>query len=173
MCADHARPMIDQLPPEVVHFAQMARSYCDFIEVAHRYLLTERVLRCAALVANLYAAGLYLPEIEEPTGLDSLPAAAELPDWPAFEELTLFWQVPDVHDWAAPEVFSLSDMLLGMYREIKPSLLAYDQGCDAGEIGPITVAVWRWQRQMDQTWGGQAVDALRALHQSLKKLSGE
>lgn len=152
--------------PELDLFAQTAEQFCALIETAHRYELAERVVRCAAAVAQLYAAGLYLPLADEPPERDEPPAPPDVPSWPAFEELTMFWQVPDAYARSAPEVVSLNDALLGIYRDVKRGLLILDRGYDDA----AQEAAWYWRENMERYWGNYAADALRALNRAAQKL---
>jgi hypothetical protein len=159
------------LAPEITNFSVAARHYCEFIEAAHEYILAERLVRCAAVLANLYAAALYLPFEEKPEDSDEPPAPAEVKDWVGFEELTLFWQVPDAYAWGAPAVISLTDTLLNTYHDVKRGLLLFERGYSQGSADEIAYAAWYWRYHMENYWGAQAVDALRALNRAMQKVS--
>lgn len=160
--------MDSALTPELALFVEAAERYCAFIETAHHYVLAERLVRCAAALAQLYAAGLYLPFTEQPAEIDEPPVPPEVSTWPAFEELTLFWQVPDAFAWSAPIVVSLTELLLGTYRDVMRGLLILERGAsDAADH-----AAWEWRQQMERYWGAYAADALRALNRAIQKVSG-
>jgi hypothetical protein len=159
------------LTPELENFAVSARNYCEYIETADRYELGERLLRGAILLANLYSAGLFLPG--QPTPADPPPpSSAPTPSaWPGFEEMTLFWQVPDAYEWGAPVITSLTDALLSIYRDVKRGLQVFEVGYADGDTAILQVAAWDWQHHMEQGWGNTAVDALRALNRALWKVN--
>ncbi len=159
------------LTPEINLFIDAARQYCDLVEVAHEYMLAERVVRLSASVAKLFAASLYLPYEEKPLDHDEPPVAPEVSDWPGFEELTMFWQVPDAYAWGAPVVGSLNETLLGIYRYVKRGLLTFDLGFRQSDADMVTLAVWIWRDSRDSYWGALATDALRALNRAMQKLN--
>jgi hypothetical protein len=70
------------LTPEVANFVDNARRFCEFCEESHTFELGERLLRGAILLANLYSAGLFLPE-EAPPEEPLRPQIEELNDFPA------------------------------------------------------------------------------------------
>lgn len=157
------------LTPEVANFVDNARHFCEFCEESHTYELGERLLRGAILVANLYSAGLFLPE-QAPPEEPIQPQFDTLNDFPGFAELTLFWQVEDAHEWSAPVVGSLSETLVGIYHDVKRALITFDEGYATGNSLLMHQAAWDWQHHMERVWGDHAVNALRGLHSAMKKL---
>ncbi len=156
------------IPPEVEYFAEGARQYCTFVESAHRYPVTERLLNFATLLAELYAAGLRLPEVEQPD--EHTPdAKSGVHRWEGFGDLTMYWEVGDPFQWEAPVVGSLSDDLLEIYREIKKGLVVFDRGDDEN----VARAVWNWRSTFGENWGEHTVDALRILHRAIRKSIAE
>jgi hypothetical protein len=166
---------------ELNHFAAVARNYCEFVPIAPRYDLGERFATFAVLLAELYAAGLRLRhEWESDRGLDSYSIRyapderaelnetefipADIRGWEGFEDLTLYWHVDDPHDWSSPVVGSLSDDLLGIYRDLKRGLMMYD-------AGHIANAAWQWHTDFSR-WGVQVVNALPAIHNAIRKTTG-
>jgi len=160
-----------ELTPEIDLFVDAARHYCDIVEIAHEYMLPERLVRVSAAVARLYAAALYLPFEDKPDDHEEPPVAPEVGDWPGFEELTMFWQVPDAYAWGAPVVGSLNETLLGMYRSVKRGLLTFERGFSESDADMVTLAVWLWRDSRDTYWGALAADALRALHRAMQKVN--
>ncbi|MBO9310120.1 MAG: DUF5063 domain-containing protein [Chloroflexi bacterium] len=157
------------LTPEVANFADNARRFCEFCEESHTLELGERLLRGAISLANLYSAGLFLRE-EAPPEERLHPQIEELRNFPGFDELTLFWQVQDAHEWSAPVVASLSELIVGIYRDVKRALVIFDKGYATGDSLLMHQAAWDWQYHMERTWGNRAVDALRGLHSAMNKL---
>jgi hypothetical protein len=157
------------LTPEVANFVDNARRFCEFCEESHTFELGERLLRGAILLANLYSAGLFLPE-EAPPEEPLRPQIEELNDFPGFAELTLFWQVQDAHEWSAPVVGSLSELIVSIYRDVKRALVIFDEGYATGDSLLMHQAAWDWQYHMERAWGNRAVDALRGLHSAMNKL---
>jgi Domain of unknown function (DUF5063) len=152
------------IAPEVEYFAEGARQYCALIETAHRYPLTERLLNLATLLADLYAAGLRLPEVEQPD--DERPDLnSTAPPWEGLGDLTFYWEVGDPYQWEAPVVGSLSDDLLEIYHDLKRGLSAFEAGGEAN----VASAVWNWRSNFAKHWGEHAVDALRTLHRAIRR----
>lgn len=160
-----------EFTPEIVQFTEAARRYCGLLERAHEYDLPERLVRIAAAAAALYHAGLYLPFEAKPEDRDEPPIPGELSHWEGFEELSLFWQVPDAYAWGAPTVTSLNDTLLNTYRDVKRGLMIFERGCESGDVDEIAHAVWYWRHQMDEYWAAWTVDALRALNRAMQKVN--
>lgn len=159
-----------ELSPEIVNFVDNARRYCEFCEEAHAYQLGERFLRGAILMANLYTAGLFLPELPTPEERE-FPNVPDLREFPGFDELTLYWQVPDAYEWGAPVVASLSEAVVNIYRDVKRGLIIFDLGYEAGDEAQVQLATWDWQHHMERTWANLAVDSLRALNRAIYKLN--
>jgi hypothetical protein len=151
--------------PEVEYFAEGARQYCTFIETAHKYPITERLITFATLLAELYAAGLRLPDVE-PTD-DAASAKSSLQNWEGLGDLTLYWEVGDPYQWEAPVVGSLSDDLLEIYHDLKRGLAFLEQG------GNANAAAWEWRSNFAKHWGEHAVDALRILHRAIRRAMDE
>jgi hypothetical protein len=143
-------------------FLDVAHQYCAFVETAHQHPLDERLVTFAALLSELYGAALRLPDQAEPDEKQNPPFEMPHQQWIGFEELTLYWQVPDPYEWEAPVISSLTDDLLGIYADIKRGLLILDQGDRDG-------AVWNWRSTLISHWGDLAVGALRALHKAMYK----
>jgi hypothetical protein len=152
------------IAPEVEYFAEGARQYCAFIENADQYPLTERLLSVATLLADLYAAGLRLPAVEQPD--DQAPGVGSTaPRWEGLGDLTFYWEVGDPYQWEAPVVGSLSDDLLEIYHDLKRGLSTFEEGGDAS----IASAVWEWRSNFAKHWGEHTVDALRTLHRAIRR----
>ncbi|CAG0974970.1 MAG: DUF5063 domain-containing protein [Anaerolinea sp.] len=159
------------LPPEVMKFAEAANRFVSFIETSHEYDLLERLVRCAAVTGELFTAGLYLPLQDVPEDPDELPSPQPVRTWIGFEELTMFWQVPDAFAWAGPVVVSLSDLLLDTHRDIKRGLLTFHQGNSEQDAEIVAYALWYWRDRMEKYWGAWTSDALRALNRAIQKVS--
>jgi Domain of unknown function (DUF5063) len=145
--------------PNVMRFAEAADQFCGYIEAAHTLDLDERLAVGAALLAEVYAWGVRLPDAPPVDSEAALPAPLDVPAWRGYGDLTLYWQVPHPFEWSAPQNESLSDALLGVYTDIKRGLLAYQQG-------GLAQAAAQWRHTLP-TWGSQAVDALRGLHYAM------
>lgn len=147
--------------PNIPHFAEAARQFCDYVESAHTLDLNERLVIGAALIAQVYGWALRLPDAPPPA--EELPSPANPPKattWRGYGDLTLYWQVNDPYDWGAPQNCSLSEDVLAVHWEVKRGLLAYDaQHLDG--------AVWQWRSTFPQ-WGMRAANALRALHRAMQ-----
>jgi Domain of unknown function (DUF5063) len=166
------KPALSAIPPEIAQFIAAAQRFTDTIETAHHYELLERLMRCAAAVANVYAAALYLPILDAPTETDEPPVAQSVNLWQGFEELTMFWQVPDAYQWDAPKVISLTDCLLDAHRDIKRGLLLYARGETESDEMLVYQALWHWRTTMEKYWASRLTDALRALHQAIGRVNG-
>ncbi len=154
--------------PEVAYFAEGARQYCAYIESAHQYPLTERLLSIAALLAELYAAGLRLPDVERPED-EASEVKSTVQRWEGLGDLTFYWEVGDPYQWEAPVVGSLSDDLMEIYYDLKRGLAVFDQGGEAS----IASAVWEWRSNFAKNWGEHTVDALRILHRAILRAIDE
>ncbi|HVO41609.1 MAG TPA: DUF5063 domain-containing protein [Aggregatilineales bacterium] len=148
--------------PEVEQFAASVRDYCLYIETAHSQPLPDRLRAFAYLVADLYAGAWRLPITDPPL---TVPEERESPYWIGFEDFTLYWEVPDPHDWGAPTTGSLTDDLLAIYHDLRDGLVLYEED--------IPEAVGQWRSTFSGRWGDRAVDALRALHRAIGRLEKE
>jgi Domain of unknown function (DUF5063) len=160
-----------EIPQELEGFAAAASRFIRMIETAHQYELLERFMRCAAVVADLYGAGLYLPLQDAPLEPEEPPFTPEVAYWEGFEELTMFWQVPDAYAWEAPKVISLTDLLLDTHRDVKRGLLWFEEGQEARDMVRIYLAAWYWRSRMEERWGTALADALRALQRGIHKIA--
>ncbi|HRE48961.1 MAG TPA: DUF5063 domain-containing protein [Aggregatilineales bacterium] len=160
-----------QFPQEITNFAEAARRFVGYVEAAHTYELLERLVRGAAAVGELYTAGLYLPIQDPPEDPDEPPAPQKIAEWEGYEELTMFWHVPDAYAWGAPEVVSLTDLLLDTHRDIKQGLMLFDQGVADQDEAILGHALWYWRDRMEKYWAAKSVDALRALSRAIQKVS--
>src|SRR5436309_3270333 len=121
---------------EIEQFAEYARRYSAFLEMAHQYQLAERILTLAILISDLYSAAQRLPEL--PPDHDATPdASAEIDLTLEFGDLTLYWQVSDPFEWEPPVVGSLPDNLRDIYGDLRPALGLFD-------AGRIDGAGWHW-----------------------------
>ena len=66
--------------------------------------------------------------------------------------------------WDAPAVTSLTDDLLAIYADLKHGLNGFEQG-------QFSRAAWHWRSTLFSHWGGNAVNALRAIHRALHKVN--
>ena len=154
--------------PEVEYFAEGARQYCTYIETAHQYPVTERLLTFATLLAELYAAGLRLPEVEQPND-EASGVRSNVQRWEGLGDLTFYWEVNDPYQWEAPVVGSLTDDLMEIYHDLKRGLVVFEQGGEAN----IVSAVWDWRSNFAKNWGEHTVDALRTLHRAIRRAMDE
>lgn len=146
---------------EIASFAEIAVRYCEFIESAHQYPIAERLPYAAMLLADLYGAAIRLPDSQRDEPIAE-PTPAPVKSWIGFDDLTLYWHIPDPFEWDAPSTASLSDDLLDIYYILKKGLLI--QG-----MNRLDYAAWLWRWEFTQQWGTQAVNALKALHTAMKK----
>jgi hypothetical protein len=148
--------------PEVEQFAASVRTYCANIEAAHTLPLAERLKTFAYLLAELYAGAWRLPMTDAPIIVPPDPPA---PNWVGFDDLTLYWEVADPHEWQSPTTASLTDDLLGIYKALSVGLTLYDDN--------IPDAIGQWRSSFDTDWGNRVANALRALHCAIKRLEHE
>jgi hypothetical protein len=154
------------LEPEIEYFIDQAQEYCSFVETANDFELAAQLSIFSVRLSALYAAGLRLPDDLEGTAGDPPAAPDPLAHWSGLGDFTLYWQVPDPFDWGAPEVGSLSDDLLGIYRDIKAGFLLLDDSEES-----LDRALFHWQATFVSHWAQSAVDALRILHHAQKHIA--
>lgn len=150
----------DSFSPEIAAFVDQARQFCDFIEKASEYPLNERLTQARVRLLELYRAGLELPHVEPPAGVEAGASPEPPKSWAGFGKVETYWEVFDPYEEDKPVCGSLSDDLLDIYRDVHRGLRLWD-----GNV-PRTAALWEWRFHLDQHWGGHAVDALRALHRA-------
>src|SRR5271165_2774744 len=92
--------------PEVDQFAASVRDYCAYVESAHTLSLPDRLKTFAYILADLYAGAWRLPVSDAPV---NVPETGQNPYWIGFDDLTLYWEVADPHEWEAPTTGSLTD----------------------------------------------------------------
>jgi hypothetical protein len=148
------------LSPEVAAFVDQARQFCDFIEKAQGYSLEKRLSGARQRLLELYDAGTALPHVEPPEGVEAGPNPQPAEGWLALESFETYWEVFDPYEEGEPVVGSLSDDLLGVYRDIRRGLALWDKDV------PKAAALWEWRFHFDHHWGDHAIDALRALHRA-------
>lgn len=112
----------------------------------------------ARAIAELYAAGLALPEVEPDEDLArpqvSVPGDITVGSADRYHEVF----DPFVDD--APVAGSLRDDTEDIYRDVVGGLELVEQG-------RVEEAVWTWRFDQRVHWGDHAVDALRALQRLL------
>jgi hypothetical protein len=114
------------------------------------------------LLAQLYAAGVVLPDARPTDGPD-------LPDRRALEQerrqalgallggRCFYREVFDAYDFVEePVVGDLSDDLAAVERELR-------EGLDLWQVGRARDAVWAWQFSFETHWSEHATSALRAI----------
>jgi len=149
----------------VATFVCRARELVAFVESADRLPLAERLAAARDRLVDLYACACALPLLELTDDSDAVPKA--LPNaWPGFEAFDLYRQLVDPYQVDPYQdggvgAGSLSDDLLDVYRDVSAGLALWDSGS-------WTTATWAWRFSFESHWGNRAVDALRALHRSLR-----
>jgi hypothetical protein len=153
------------VPPEAERFARCARRYCELVE-NHRATPIRRFLaEVHALLPELYALGMALPEVDPP----DLRWPSRVPDpgwWTLFRGLVrrlgdrnLYMEVFDAYDRhdRTSLVGSLADDLCDIHRDLAEGLARWDAGHELN-------AIWDWKYLGETHWGEHATSALRALH---------
>lgn len=148
---------------ELAAFVAEARQFCDFIERASSFALSDRLRGTRLRLLALYEAGCALPHVEPPEGFDAGPNAARPEGWPGFEKFETYWEIFDPYVDGSPVVGSLSDDLLDVYFDVRRGLDLWKSQA------PRAAAIWEWRFHFDTHWGDHAVDALRALHRACRE----
>lgn len=153
----------------VERFVASARAYCDFIENPQSPGMVEHLGKAAVLLAELYAAGLSLPDVE-PGDDEETAGAVAVPDarWSGPPEFESYWTVFDPYVLEEPVSGSLPEDLQDVYRDVKEGLLVYELGSTAAR----REAIWLWRLHLATHWGDHAVDALRALQRAVNRARG-
>lgn len=149
----------------VERFAERARRYCTFIENAANFPLEERLRRAASLLAELYAAGLDLPDVEVDVARTPKPPPDLEETFPGFGAHEPYWAVFDPYEPDQPVSTTLSDDLLDVYRDIHAGLTLYE----ADPTRNLSNAVMDWRLGLESHWGDHATDALRVLQRAMQR----
>lgn len=146
----------------VIRFAESAREFVRLVNNAARLSTRDLVSSMTAALADLYANGLLLPEVDAPESPEE-PEVQQPSDWPGFGERDMYLEVFDPYVEDAPVRGSLSDDVLDIYRDVRA-------GLDLLDDGHVDGAVWHWRFTLRIHWGAHAVDAMRALQRLLTEL---
>jgi len=152
---------------EVIEFVERARAYCAFVESAGVFGSVERLRKAAVLLAELYAAGLQLPDVE-PVDIDEKESKVEHPRLDLGEAET-YWEIFDPYELSEPVAGSLADDLGDVYVDVRRGLALYDTNTGDGRVN----AIWDWRFNLHVHWGDHAVDALRALQRAIYRASND
>jgi hypothetical protein len=146
------------------NFAALARQYCTWCE--EHQSTDSKSLHYEAIchLAQLYAAGLTLPDVDVSDYDDPLdpPKDAIQAIYRSFGALPFnFYREffdPHILDQSnEPGMGDLADDLTDVYLDLRRGLALLDSGIEAA-------AAWEWRFSFGIHWGRHAVNALRALH---------
>jgi hypothetical protein len=152
------------IPPEVARFADLAEAFCRFVDSANESPLEERLRTFGIMIAELYATGLTLPDVE-PTDEER----AHMPNFPPpveFERFARYWEVYDSYEQEEPLMTTLTNDIETIHNELWIGLVLFRQGDEAA----ITDGVWWWRFTLYNDLGEAATGALRAIHWALHRL---
>jgi hypothetical protein len=153
----------NNIPPEVMHFAEVSRRYCVWAE-ADPGGAQESMRQARLLLADLHLAAVRLPDLGIGKDID----APDIPEdeWlrvcqnfgalPVTTYLDVFNPLKDTE----PVTNSLFDDLSDIYRDLKRGLLLFESQ------HPID-ATWDWRFNFQIHWGQHLVGAQRAIHEYL------
>jgi len=147
----------------IAKFADIAREYCAWCEGSRATDPRMLLFQATRLLARLYAAGLYLPDVT----LDDYPEAPEISTdarhamFKSFATLPFqyYREVfnPSIESSDEPVTGDLADDFADIYVDLKSGLDLFEQGFELA-------AVWTWRMLLGIHWGRHATSALRALH---------
>lgn len=157
---------------------QRARQFCQFVEEAEGYSLSERVLTARQCLLALYEAGWgdhgvgRVPDVasevdeneDESEGEVDSSLAVDAKRWVGFGELDLYWETFDPYTDGEPVAGSLTDDVVDVYRDLRRGLAWWERG-------EKVEAIWEWRFSFLSHWGTHAIDALRALHRASTRAS--
>jgi hypothetical protein len=95
----------------------------------------------------LYSKALYLTDVEpENEGVSDIELSVPQIN---FDEYDIYWEVFNPHYLEDPVGASLSDDILGIYKDVKSDILLYDKN-------EHIEAIWEWKFKFEIHWGRQA-----------------
>lgn len=158
--------MTDDVQREgILRFVELAEAYCAFVEEANGLPMDERLRKAAVMLAELYAHGLRLPDLEIQDDSEETPALASTSAM-TFADHDIYWEVFDPYEETDPVAGSLSDDVLDVYLDVRRGLAIYGDGTNNEAVAS---AVWEWRFHLGVHWGDHAVDALRALQRAIHR----
>lgn len=158
--------------PQVLAFAEAARSYCALIEAEP--VDPVRWLRDVyTALAKVYAEAQPLSEFPYMESEMEIPKSMHLSteEWGAlFQRLQDFFgdqgiycayfdPTESVETREPPNMFTVGADLAEIYQDLVPGLRAWDTGDDQY----LKAIFWDWTWGMENHWGRHATDAMRAL----------
>ena len=147
-------------------FARAAREYCALVERESSGTSWEFAADCLASLLRLHLHALALPNAKPSTD-EVLDRVDDIAREQVLKNLTrlkrdLYWSVFEPIEGEKPEpgVGSLSDDLADIWRDVKPGLLAIENGGS----GALDGAVWHWRFSFETHWGRHSAEAISGLH---------
>lgn len=145
-------------------FVDQATQFCEFIDTPNSLSLPEKLQHLSALLAKLYVAAIHLPDVE-PTERD-VDAVIQRPQV-SFGDIDGYWEVFDPYEADKPIMASLTDDITDIYADLKKGLSMYQSGTE----DDIIDAVWQWKTDFETHWGFHLVNAFRAMHLAVHRMS--
>jgi hypothetical protein len=154
-------------------FVAAAESFFEVVESSDTRSRIEFVRDLERSLADLYAAGLTLDDVDPDD--DSPPPSALTNDEAAalqrrlgekLGDIDFFSVVFDPYDFdTTPVTGSLADDLADIYRDLQDGFAALRNGATAN-------ALWQWKFGFETHWGKHAVEAMYALYNVRSKAAG-
>jgi hypothetical protein len=149
----------------IERFVDAATRFCIWAEGNSDESVSDLIIAQKHL-SELHAAALNLPDIEPKTEqisdlLDENTLMAVRDRFSTFP-FNGYWSVfdPIAEPSEAPVYNLLSDDLLDIYRDVKESVLLYQQG-------ETVDAIWQWRFDFQTHWGHHLLSAQYAIHNYL------
>ncbi|MCL1632795.1 DUF5063 domain-containing protein [Sporolactobacillus sp. CPB3-1] len=142
-------------------FYRNAKMYCDFIDIIddslNYKLLLEKIL-------NIYASGVKLSKTE----FDQVESINDNISYPNLNigKNDYYWEVFDAYQLDEPIHASLTDDISDIYHDLQEGILLYNKGKTEGALGT-------WKFSFETHWGRHAIDATRALHSIVFRITDE
>ena len=156
------------LSPVAYRYRAAASAFCTLIEQRGAELPATWLGRVHALLPEVYAAALALPDVE-PDATDAHPSRTTCEEWKRlYDDIgstlgrwNYYWDVFDPYSQSdhEPVCGSLADDLAEIYRDLREGQLAEDED---GRVRPNDV-IWCWRFAFVSHWSGHASGAIRAL----------
>jgi hypothetical protein len=154
---------------EVVEFAAVAKSFCDFVEGVGEEQRRPFLSRLQKFLPLIYLKGSLLPACEsDETGAVEVAVSEE--DYNALHEATRrlmgeddeYLEVFDeeMRYSEAPVVASISENVCDIYQDLKNFIASYQYGMP--EV--MQEAVWQLNANFERYWGKSCASVLRAVH---------